>query len=72
MVKFKNVEEITKSFINDGWNESPTFSELSEKEASKKGYSFAVNGIRKGRKYFVMSVSGNIFDDNGKIAMYNI
>ena len=51
MVKFKNVEEITKSFINDGWNESTTFSELSEKEASKKGYSFAVNGIRKGRKY---------------------
>ena len=48
MVKFKNVEEITKSFINDGWNESTTFSELSEKEASKKGYSFAVNGIRKG------------------------
>lgn len=36
MVKFKNVEEITKSFINDGWNESTTFSELSEKKHRKR------------------------------------
>lgn len=60
------VEGIQIAFYFDGIGNKP------ENEASEKGYSFAVNGIRKGRKYFVMNVSGNIFDDNGKIAMFNI
>lgn len=72
MRKFTNAEEITRFFINDGWGEDTTFSELSEKEARGKGYIFAVNGIKNGRKYFVMGTCGNIYDDNGKIAMFNI
>lgn len=72
MRKFTNAEEITRFFINDGWGEDTTFSELSEKKAREKGCIFAVNGIKKGRKYFVMGICGNIYDDNGKIAMFNI
>lgn len=72
MKKFRNAEEITTFFINNGWGENTTFSELSENEAEEKGYSFAVNGMKKGRKYFVMNDCGNIYDDNGKIAMFNI
>lgn len=72
MGKFKNAEEITKFFVNDGWGKDTTFSELSEKEAKEKGYYFAVDGIKNGRKYFVMGVCGNIYDDSGKIAMFNI
>lgn len=72
MKKFKNAEEITRFFIKDGWNKNTTFSELSEKEAEEKGYYFATNGMKKGRKYFVMGVCGNVYDDNGEIAMYNI
>lgn len=72
MGKFKSVEEITRFFITDGWGENTVFSELSEKEAKEKGYHFAVRGMEKGRKYFVMGVCGNIYDDNGKISMFNI
>lgn len=72
MAKFENAEEITRFFINDGWGENTTFSELTEKEAKEKGYCFATSGMKKGRKYFVMGVCGNVYDDNGEIAMFNI
>ncbi len=72
MRKFNNAQEIATFFINDGWGENTTFSELSEKEAQEKGYHFAVDGIKRRRKYFVMGICGNIYDDNGKIAMFNI
>lgn len=72
MAKFNNAEEITRFFVNDGWGKDTTFSELSEKEAREKGYTFAVTGIKTGRKYFVMGICGNVYDDNGKIAMFNI
>lgn len=72
MAKFNNTEEITRFFINDGWGENTTFSELSEKEAKEKGYHFAARGIENGRKYFIMGTCGNIYDDNGKIVMFNI
>ncbi len=61
MAKFKNVAEITKFFINNGWGENTAFYELSEKEAKEKGYHFAISGIEKGRKYFIMGVCGNIY-----------
>ena len=69
---FKTTEEITKHFINNGWTKSTSFTELTKEEAEKKGYWFALNGMAKGRKYFVMNVTGNIFDDRGEIAMYNV
>lgn len=72
MAKFKNAEEITRFFINDGWGENTTFTELSTQEAEEKGYLFAVDGIKKGKKYFAMGVCGNIYDDSGKIACFNI
>lgn len=72
MTKFKNANEITRFFVDDGWGKDTNFSELSEAEAKERGLHFAIRGMEKGRKYFKMAVSGNIFDDNGKIAMYNI
>lgn len=69
-MEFRTTEEITKSFISDGWNTGISFSELTLNEAQEKGYLFAVNGIKRGRKYFKMDATGNIYDDNGKIAMF--
>lgn len=60
-MKYKNVMEITKGFIKAGWN-NPTFEEV-------PGPPFTVT---KSYKYFRMLETGNIFDDNGKIAFYNI
>lgn len=72
MAKFNNAKEITRFFINDGWGENTTSLELSKKEAEEKGYYFALGGMEKGRKYFIMGACGNIYDDNGKIVMFNI
>lgn len=69
---FANVEQIREKFLKDGWNENTSFEELSLKEAEKEGYLFAINEIAKGKKYFKMKVSGNIYDDKGEIALYNI
>lgn len=71
-MKFKNIETITNAFIKNGWGKGTTFTEISLEEAEKEGQTFAVNGIKKGRKYFRMGISGNIYDDNGEIAAYNI
>ena len=46
---------------------------------NKQGYAikellilFAVLGIEKGKKYFRMIGSGNIYDESGEIAMHNV
>lgn len=69
---FITAEEITKWFIKEGWDENISFSELTAEEAYEKGYTFALNGMAKGRKFFRMNATGNIFDDNGNIAMFNV
>jgi len=69
---YTTTEEIRDAFIKDGWNGNTSFSELTMDEAKEKGYLFAVNGISKGQKYFKMNVCGNIYDEKGKLVMYNI
>ncbi len=64
---YKNAEEIRAGFIKDGWKD-PRFTELTETEARNKGYIW----FRNDHKYFVMAASGNIFDERGKIVIYNI
>lgn len=72
MKKFTTCEQIRKFFVADGWNENITFAELSLEQAIEKGLNFAVSSIQKGRKYFVMNPSGNIYDECGRIAYFNI
>lgn len=69
---FTNVEQIREKFIKDGWNKNTSFVELSLEEAKEKGYLFAISGIAKGKKYFKMNVSGNIYNNKGKVLIYNI
>jgi hypothetical protein len=69
---FKTIEQITNKFIKDGWSKDTSFRELELKEAEEKRYLFAIEGIKKGRKYFIMNVSNNIYDDKGKILLYDI
>ena len=61
-------EKMKEMFEKDGWN-SVTFRELEKKEAAEKGYLFAIN---TNKKFFVMIENGNIYDERGKIAMFNI
>ena len=52
MAKFKNVAEITKFFINNGWGENTAFYELSEKEAKEKGIEHVSIPITIGERTF--------------------
>lgn len=61
-------EKMKEIFENDGWN-NVNFTEVT---AEEKGLLFAVLGIEKGKKYFRMIGSGNIYDESGEIAMYNV
>ena len=72
MKHYKSVEEITNAFIDNGWSEDISFTELSRKDAESKGHLFIAHDISNGKKYFVMNGSGNIFDDTGRIALFNI
>lgn len=72
MKKFRNVEEITEFFINDGWGENTSFSEVCLKEAKEIGCNSVIRGIKNGKKYFKMNVCGNIFNENGQIVLFNI
>lgn len=69
--KYATAEEITEGFRASGWSINTLFTELTLAEARAKGYLFAVYGMLKGQKYFKMN-NGNIYDDSGKIAMFNI
>lgn len=69
---FTNVEQIRVKFIKDGWSENTSFEELSLKEAKENGYLSISNEIAKGKKFFKMNISGNIFNDKGKIVMYGL
>lgn len=66
------VEEMKKKFIDDGWSKDTSFYELTLEEAKEKGYTFVVNGISNGQKFFVMNGNGNIYKSNGEIAYFNI
>ena len=66
---YKTIKEITTAFIKQGWNKDTTFTELTP---ANENYKLFEDKINKGRKYFVMNITGNIFDDKGEIALYNI
>lgn len=64
-------KKLREKFLKDGWN-NVHFEEITKREAEEKGLFFATMGIKKGKQYFRMIENGNIFDETGKIAMFNI
>ena len=69
---FKSTNQIKDSFIKDDWNKSIQFEEVTITEAEQIGVTSIVEKIKNGRKYYRMLFSGNIYDDNGSIVLYNI
>lgn len=70
--KFDTIESIREFFINDGWGKNTDFTEYSFEDAQKDGCLSIMENIKKGKKYFKMNITGNVFDDNGNISFYNI
>lgn len=69
---FNTVEQITENFIKDGWSKDTSFKELSLNDAKQNGYTFAIDGINKGKKYFKMNISNTIYNDAGKVMLFDI
>lgn len=73
MKKFNNAEEITKAFIADGWANDTVLVDYTAEEAKTEGLFGIYNKIcSNGKKFFKMNVTGNIFDDTGKVVYYNM
>ena len=70
--KYNTVDEITAAFIGKGWAPDTTFEEVTLDDAEQHGFGHIASKIRRGRRFYRMGVTGNIFDGNGKIAMFNI
>ena len=69
---FNNIEEIKEYFVKKGWAKNISFMELTLKEAEEIGNDFIVSKMKLGRKFFKMDITNNIYDDRGKIAMFNL
>ena len=65
MKKFNSANDIRDSFIKSGWGTQTAFEELTKKTVEKVH-------LNTNRKYFRMIFTGNIYDENGKIALYNL
>ena len=68
-MKYGSVEEITKAFIRKGWSKDTKFAKASAEDINRI---YGCITPDKKRNYFVMDVTGNVFDDNGKVALYNL
>ena len=68
--KFNSSQEITEYFIKNGWTKDTSFSELTLEEAEKRGYYFAIRGLKKGHKFFIMNICENIYDEYGQLKLF--
>lgn len=66
--RYDTVDEIRKDFIKKGWNKDIDFTEATEEDYKKVGFT----NYKDGRKRFIMKGTGNWYNDDGKIYYYNI
>ncbi len=69
---YNTVEQIKEAFVKDGWLSDIEFTELTMKDAKEIGHYSMIRDMERGKKFFRMEVSGNIFDDHGNIFLYDI
>jgi len=69
---YNTVEQIKAAFVKDGWSSDIKFEELTRPEAEKIGSWTILRDMERGRKFFRMLSTGNIFDDRGSVVIYNI
>ena len=72
MKVYTTIEEIKKKFIRDGWDKSISFHELTIEEAKKDGLSFAIYNINEKTKFFVMDITGDVYNNRAQIVFYNV
>ena len=66
--RYDTVDEIREDFIKKGWNKGIDFTEATEEDYKKVGFT----NYKDGRKRFIMKSTGDWFNDDGEIYYYNI
>lgn len=69
---YNTAEQIKAAFVKDGWLSDIEFEELTKPEAEKIGSWTILRDMERGRKFFRMLSTGNVFDDRGSVVIYNI
>ncbi len=69
---YNTVEQIKAAFVKGGWSSDIEFEELTRPEAEKIGSWTILRDMERGRKFFRMLSTGNVFDDRGNVVIYNI
>lgn len=69
---FNTVNEIKQHLVRNGWSDDISLQEISLEEAKNKGYLFAIDDVSKGKKYFKMDISEDIYNDKGEVVLYAI
>jgi len=69
---YRTASEIEVAFIKDGWSPNTKFELLTDRDADGIGCHSIVAAMNRGRKFFRMTANGNIYDDQGKIVIFNI
>lgn len=68
---YKTAEEITAAFIADGWTKTTAFRDATPEEITAAGV-WIEQRAERGEKFYIMTKSGNFYDQNGSIIYYNI
>lgn len=71
MENIMTCEEMKNKFEKEEWDDVH-FEEITQEEALKNGMLYMINEIAKGKQFFRMIGSGNIFNTNGKVVYYNL
>ena len=69
---YNTAEQIKEAFVKDGWAGDIEFEELTKSEAKRIGSWSILRDMERGKKFFRMVATGNIFDSRGKVVVYNI
>ncbi len=69
---YDTAEHIRKASVKDGWSSNVQLSELTMQDAEKIGCFSILRDMERGKKFFRMAVSGNIYNNRGEVVIFNI
>lgn len=72
MTMYNTTEQIRAAFVKDGWSSNIEFLELTMEDAKKIGSWSILRDMERGKKFFRMVSTGNIFNNRGEVVIFNI
>lgn len=69
---YNTTEQIRAAFVKDGWSSNIEFLELTMEDVKKIGSWSILRDMERGKKFFRMVSTGNIFNNRGEVVIFNI